>query len=132
MLEWDIAIFILKLLQTLSFGFILIILAGWITENIIGQKIFQWLIRLAAFLLFIYIMVKNCGVPVDFIPARWSDFDFFGELIKSQKDNYLRCLDLPRIFNDRKLTTQTVNALIAAGGSIICAIVYRIIKRILE
>lgn len=115
-LEWDVLCWILEMLRALALW---ILLCGGIrrmNQIILSDHTFskwrpgpsaictaQYCLRLTALLVLFLLWKENWCLSQDYIPAKWSDFGFFGTLFREQRENYMRYLDLGDIWKDREL-----------------------------
>lgn len=128
-LEWDMICWILGMVRTLALGILLFGGIRWIgkewgndaTSRGYGRhRVFLWCLRIVVLLILFLLMKENWCLSQDYIPARWSDFEFFGELFQRQKENYLRYLDMADIWKDRKLFTEICWTLGWIAASVVC------------
>lgn len=78
-----------------------------------------WLFRLIL-LAVIGVLIRNCWCfSEDFIPSRWSDFSFFSDLWKGQKENLRRYGDIAEVYKDRMMFSYWKRSLLWIAASIV-------------
>lgn len=77
-----------------------------------GREGTIWLIRIGIVVFFLLAFWQSWCFSEDFIPAKWSDFEFFGELLAEQWENYRRYLDVAEIYRDRMMFGDVKNTLV--------------------
>ena len=131
-LEWDMICWILGMLRILTVGILLCVGIRWINQIMCSDNILakwhpkkgtmcavQYFLRMAVLLVLFLLLKENWCLSQDYIPAKWSDFEFFGELLREQRENYMRYLDLPDIQKDRELFKEMYWSLVWIGGSVV-------------
>lgn len=93
------------------------------------RKLFVWILRILAVVIVVIILWHSWGFSEDFIPSKWSDLEFFGDLFKAQRENYNRYLDVAEVYKDRILFDCFKRALIWDGAFLIWDVVFLILPR---
>lgn len=119
-LEWDAVRGLLHLLRALAIGLLGLAIVQWLMSRCRERPLWAWGVRIAAVLLFALVLARSWCFSQEFIPGSWSDFDFFGELFRSQWENYVRYLDMPDIFKDHLLFGELRLSLVCIVLSALC------------
>lgn len=81
-----------------------------------------WLMRIGMVVLFLAAFWHSWCFSEDFIPAKWSDFEFFSELLAEQRENYRRYLKLAEIYRDRMLLEDVKDTVVWILVSVVSAL----------
>lgn len=110
---------LLRLFRLIPLGLLMWVVYQKGREYCKGREAMIWLMRIGIVILFLLAFWHSWCFSEDFIPAKWSDFEFFGELLAEQRENYRRYLDVAEIYRDRALVGAVKNA---AVWSIVSAV----------
>lgn len=119
---------ILHLMQALSMGILFVFVISRINP-LMKNPDRKWVLPGKCILSIICLALIFFGIQYiwcfseDFIPSKWSDFAFFGELINTQADHYKKYLDVPEIYRDRELFRCVKNVVLCEAGSILCIMI---------
>lgn len=94
---------LLRFLRFIPMGILVWLVYRKVRERCRGREGILWLVRIGVMFVWILAIWKSWCFSEDFIPAKWSDFEFFGELVKEQRTNYGRYLDIAEVYRDRVL-----------------------------
>lgn len=120
-IETDVFCGMLRLLRLIPALILLIFLCRIGEEKCGDRKILRCLLVVAGILMAAFLIGESWCFPDDFIPSRWSDFEFFGNLIKTQQENYRRYQDIGGIYKDILLFTKWKKAAVCIAASTVLA-----------
>lgn len=120
-IEADVVRGILRFLRLFPAGLLLALVYREMKRMCWGKESFLWALRGCVFLLCFAAVCYSWCFSDDWIPSRWSDFEFFGDLFTAQKENFRRCLKLPDAWKDLELFRRCLRAVMWMALSAVCA-----------
>lgn len=121
-IEADIFRGLLRFLRLIPVGVLICLFYRKIKNEYYENRIVLWAVRIGVAILFVVLFWNSWCFSEDFIPSRWSDFEFFGDLLEAQIGNYKRYLDIEDIYRDRELFWAFKRTLIVMGVAVIGAL----------
>jgi len=119
-LQWDVLFFVISLLQAVSISLLIYMIADSIIKMYGFGSIARFAVKITVLLIFFAFVIKSCNLPIDFVPTKWSDFEFFEQIIKNWKDCCTHYLDMGDIYKDRWLFGEFRLAFFSIFISILC------------
>lgn len=128
LVEVDVICAAVRGVQALSGGLLLFFLYRYIKGKYGEKKVLIWGIK-GILVIGCLLLLRYCWcLSDDFIPSKWSDFEFFGKIASELKANYRRYLDIPDVYKDRILFLHMKEGICFSVGSLIAGAVIELKK----